>query len=73
MLQGNTILLGELFGLVAEGFGQARSMGGEVGIPNLVLIEIAVDAAFVVEPSLLATKAQTIETGQNEADQPAKT
>jgi len=69
MLQGNAFLLGEFFGLFAKGLGQALGMIGEVGVTNLLPIQVAVHAALVVEQPRFATKAKAIKAGQNEADQ----
>ena len=48
-------------------------MAGKVDVADVLLIEITIQAAGIIEQPRLAAEAEAIEAGQNQADESAKT
>ena len=72
MPQGHAVVFRARLRLRTQGLGQPLGMVGEVGVADVLLVEVAVDAAGVVEKARLAAETQAIETRQDEADQGAE-
>jgi len=70
--QGNVLLVGQGLGLLTKGLAELLGMVGEVFEEDLLLPEIALHAAAVLEQSGFAGKAQAVETGEDEENERAE-
>jgi hypothetical protein len=59
---------GPLFGLGPELAGQGRGAAREVVVPDVLLVQVAVQPAGAIEQAGLADEPEAVEPGQGEAD-----